>query len=405
MQLLRSQTALTTEERSQKRKIIVRDSISLFTLLIVTAALFTATVFLFRSFSNLRAQLAQRWLGRGEAALHSGHPELAVEDLRSALAYSPGARAIEVELAEALAGAGRTQEATSYFNTLWEAEPGNGIINLQLARLAAKQHDPDGALEHYHAAIYGTWEGDGSVRRRDVRLELTNYLISLQRFNHARAELLIALGNAPDDPAIKLQIAGLMEKAGDAANASAIYKSLLQHGAPNLAALEGAGRTAFALGYFAQARDYLEKALAHPAVAGESAQARQDIHDLLDEAVQTLLLYPSPHLSRRAQAERVFRDRNIVFDRLRACGVPLPGEPGTATVDPSLEALLQKWQDLPGWSKISVPRLEEDEALQQSVIQLVYELELAADKQCGPAAGENVLLHRIAANTEAVEAE
>ena len=121
MQLLRPQTVLTPEERSQKRKLIAKDTISLLTMVFVTAALFTATLFLFRAFSNLRAQLAQRWLKQGEAALHSGHPELAVEDLRSALAYSPGQRNIEVELAEALAGAGRIQEATSYFNTLWEA--------------------------------------------------------------------------------------------------------------------------------------------------------------------------------------------------------------------------------------------------------------------------------------------
>jgi len=59
MPLLKLQSALTPEERTQKRKIVVRDSIALLTLLLITVALFTATVFLFRSFTNLRARLAK----------------------------------------------------------------------------------------------------------------------------------------------------------------------------------------------------------------------------------------------------------------------------------------------------------------------------------------------------------
>jgi len=409
MPLLKPQSALTPEERAQKRKIVIRDSIALCTLLLITAALFTATVFLFRSFTELRARLAKRWLDRGEAALRGGRPELAVENLRSALAYSPGQRSIEIELAEALAGAGRVQEATSYFNTLWEAEPGSGIINLQLARLAARQGSQPEALEHYRASIYGTWEGDGSIRRRDVRLELIGYLIGVHREQQARGELIIAAGNAPDDPALKMQIAALMEKADDPADAAVIYKAILQHGAPNLTALEGAARSSFALGNYAQARDYLIKALNHPGGAAESAQARQDLHDLLGESVQILLLYPSPALSSRAQAERVLRDRNLVFQRLQECDVPIPGQPASTSqspkpVDPGLAAALANWLRIPSWDKLTVPMLQRDEDLRRSVIELVYETSRAADKPCGAASGDNALLSKIARNPGAVEA-
>lgn len=411
MQLLKPQSVLNPEERAQKRKLVFKDSLALLTLSLITLALFTATLFLFRSFSELRSRLARRWLARGEVALHAGHFASAVEDLRSALAYSPGQRSIEVELAEALAGAGRTQEATSYFNTLWEAEPGNGVINLQLARLAVAQQDQSSALEHYHASIYGTWEGDGAIRRREVRLELINYLIATHRLDQARSELLIAYGNAPDDLAIKLQIAALMEKAADPTDALRIYKTILQHGPPNLEALEGAGRAAFALGNYVQARDYIEKALAHPAGASESAQSRQDLRDLLDQAIATLLLYPSPALSTRAQAERVLHDRSLVFDRLQECGVPLPGSPAATapsqpqrTVDPSLGAVLAQWQALPGSSKLTVPTLQKDADLRSSVQGLVYATELAADKPCGPPTPEDTLLHNIAGNPGAVEA-
>jgi tetratricopeptide (TPR) repeat protein len=404
MESLKSQPTLTSEERAQKRKLVVRDTVALLTLLTVTLALVTATVFLFRAFSDLRGRLAQRWLARGEAALHSGHPEEAVDELRSALAYAPAQRNIEIDLAEALAEAGRTQEATSYFTTLWEAEPGSGIINLQLARLAARQGNQGEALQRYHASIYGDWQGDGAVRRRAVRLELIEYLISVRNFDQARSELLIASGNAPDDPAVKLRIAALMEKAGDPANASRIYKTILQHAPRDLQPLEGAARTAFALGNFVQARDYVDRALANPAEASESAQARQDLHDLRDRAVDTLLLYPAPALSTLAQAQRVLRDRNLAFDRLRACGVALPGEAAVRPVPSQFADLMTKWQALPGSSKVTVSRLEKEAGLRQSVMQLVYDTEKVADKFCGPATGENAMLDRIAANPGAVEA-
>jgi Tfp pilus assembly protein PilF len=399
MQLLKSQSALTPEERSQKRKVVLRDTVALLTLLLVTLALFTATVFLFRAFSNLRGQLSQRWLSRGETALRSGHPDYAVEDLRSALAYSPGQRSIEIELAEALAGAGRTQEATSYFKTLWEAEPGNGIINLQLARLAARQGDRDEALEHYRASIYGTWEGDGTVRRREVRLELIDYLLGIERDRQARSELLIALGNAPDDPATRLQIAALMERAGDNASALEIYKTILQHGAPNLTALEGAARTAFALGNYVQTRDYADRALDHPGSNTQSAQARQDLRDLREQAVQTLLLYPSPALSEQAQAERAYRDRQLAQQRFDDCVSSQP----EAAAQPEIAALQDRWEAEP--PKLKIADLKKDPDARQREMQLVYDTELAADKYCGPPTAENALLSRIAKNPGAVEAE
>ncbi len=410
MQLHNGQSTLTADERSQKRKLVMRDTVALLTLLAVTLVLFTGTLFLFRAFSNLRDRLAQRWVARGEAALRSGDPADAVEDLRSALAYAPGRKDIEVDLAEALAGAGRTQEATSYFTTLWEAEPGSGIINLQLARLAARQGHESEALERYRASIYGNWEGDGTTRRREVRLELIEYLIGRHRYTQAQGELIIAAGNAPDDPATKLSIAALMEKAGDANDASQIYKTILQHAPHNLPALEGAARTAFALGNFVQTRDYVDKSLANPAEASESAQARQDLHDLRDRAVDILLLYPSPALGPLAQAQRVMRDRSLVAERLRGCGVLLPSTGANSwaavqPVRPQFADVMAKWQELPDSSQLSVARLNSDDDLRHSVTELVYATEQIADKTCGPATGENALLARIAANPGAVEAQ
>ena len=403
MPLLKLQSPLTPEERGAKRKLVIRDTIALVGLLVITVLLFVATYFLFNSFSNQRSRLAKRWLARGEAALHSGHPAQAVEALRSALAYSPGQRSIEIDLAEALAASEKTQEATSYFNTLWEAEPGNGTINLQLARLSAKQGNQTAALQYYRASIYGTWEGDGSVKRREVRLELIKYLLDIKKFEQGRGELLIAAGNAPDEPAVKLPIAGLMEAAGDSANAAQIYKGVLQHRPPNLFALEGGGRAAFHLGNFVQSRDFLERAINHPGFDQQPRSARDNVRNLLAAAVRLLVLYPSPALSRRARGERILYARRLVQARLHACNAPFPGEPGGQAVSPAMADVLGHWAGEP--LKLTVAQLERNPDLAASEMQMIYELELAADKDCGPPTGDDSLLSRIAQNPGAVESE
>src|SRR5580698_819306 len=172
MAALQLRSALTPEERLQKQKLILRDALALFSLFAIAIVLFFVTYLLFHSFSVHRQQLAQRWLARGDSALHAGQPQVAIDALRSALAYAPDEENLQIELAEALAAAGRTQEAVAYFNTLLETQPGNGLINLQLARLAARQGSEVLAIQYYQTALDGTWEGDGYIRRREVRLEL-----------------------------------------------------------------------------------------------------------------------------------------------------------------------------------------------------------------------------------------
>lgn len=255
---LAHKSTLNPDERIQRRRLIVSDTISLTSLFVITAVLAVLTNAFYKSYATHQAALARRWLARGELDLRNGKPEAAVDALHSALIYAPDQRNIEIELASALASAGRIPEATSYFNTLAESEPGNGVINLQLARLAARQGNVTQAVEYYHRAIYGDWAGNGYVRRREVRMELVNFLISRQLYADAGDELLLSAGNAPDtDTGFLLQVADAMERAFDPADAFHIYKTILQHPPVSLAALEGAGRTAFQLGRYIEAKQYL----------------------------------------------------------------------------------------------------------------------------------------------------
>ncbi len=437
---------LTASDRIERRRLIFADSLALVTLFATTALLAVLTNYLYQSYASHQVELANRWLERGQQAMRDGKPQVAIDALSSALAYAPGQRTIQIQLAEALASAGRLQEASVYFNALLEAQQGDGLINLQLARIAARQGNESQAIEDYQRAIYGSWEGDGYVRRRSVRLELINYLISRQRLDQARNELLVASGNAPDDDiTVQLDIARTMEQAQDPSDALNLYKKILRHHASLREALEGAGRTAFQLGHYLEAKRYLSHALEGPGVDQESPASIEQSRDLLAEATRLLQLYPSSRVGLGERSNRILEDRKLAMARLAECtrdkaaardsavdsattpqsqsltkpssnplaslasrfsrhtSPPVQNPPAVApSVDP-LQALAERWQQLP--AKISVTALEKDPELSQTQIQLIYDTEIITQQVCGAPAGDDALLLRIAQTPNQVEQE
>ncbi len=387
---------LTPEERLARRRLILRDTVSLLTLFLITAVLFALTWLLHQSFTDHEALLGQRWKARGVAALHAGNPGAAIESLRSALAYAPS-RDTEIDLATALAEAGRTQEAFAYFNTLRETAPGDGMINLQLARLAAKQGNASLAILRYQTALDGTWESNGYDRRREVRLEMAGYLIAQRQFDKARAQLLIAASNAPtDDLAALTRIAAMLEQAQDLPDALDLYRSVATRRSPPVAALEGAGQAAFNLGMYRIAADYLTREMASRQVSSLPNGSQSADQKMLDTATRVLLLYPSGDLPSRARAQRVLSDRDIARARLSACA-------SSKTTSPELAPLVSRWSQIP--EQISLYQLEQNPDLNQTILQLVYDTEKMTAQVCGPPTGDDALLLRIAQNPEAVEQE
>src|ERR1700723_2947910 len=142
-------TPLTATDRINRRRLIFADSLALVTLFAITALLAVLTNYLYQSYASHQVVLANRWLVRGEQAMRDGKPQAAIDALSSALAFAPSDRNTEIKLAEALASAGRLQEAAVYFNTLLESQQGSGLINLQLARLAARQGNVSQAIDDY----------------------------------------------------------------------------------------------------------------------------------------------------------------------------------------------------------------------------------------------------------------
>jgi tetratricopeptide (TPR) repeat protein len=432
---------LSASDRIERRRLIFADSLALVTLFAVTALLAVSTNYLYQSYASHQVKLADRWLQRGEQAMRDGKPQAAIDALSSALAFDPNQRTTQIKLAQALASAGRIQEATVYFNSLLESQQGSGVINLQLARLAVRQGDETQAIDDYQRAIYGNWEGDGYVRRREVRFELIKYLIERQHLDRARSELLVASGNAPDDDiSVQLEIGRLMELAQDPADALHLYKTILRRHPSLREALEGAGSAAFQLGRYLEAKHYLSHALEGPAVDKEPTAVIAKSRDSLNEATRLLALYPSPGLRPSERIARVLTDRKLAMARLAECTQdkaagpakdsapanapaaknpsPLqnfasrfsrhPAQPTPnptakpAPVDP-LVALTQRWQQLP--VKVTATDLEKDPELTQAQIQLIYDTELVTQQVCGAPAADDALLLRIAQAPNQVEEE
>lgn len=397
MSVFELRSPLSAEERLEKRRLILRDVTAMLSLFAITATLAVLTYFLFNSFSRHREELAQRWLLRGEAAINNGHPEQAIQALRSALEYEPAQgpadmqlqRKTEIELATALAAAGHDVEATAYFNTLLEAEPGNGLINLQLARLAVKQSHEAEAVESYQRALDGTWQGDGYERRLHVRLELARYLLSRHETWRARGELVTAAGNAPDDANVKLEIAGLLEEAQDPQSAFEIYRRLTLNRPARLEALEGSGRTAAVQGRYLLAREYLTRALNDPTLESRPAAERDAVRNSLAEAVHLLALYPGPELNPRARAERIRHNVETARARMTDCSAGVVAPSASA-----LANLATRWQQAP--MNMTARALEDDPELEQTLMTLVYDTERVTTQICGKPTGEDALLLKIA---------
>jgi Flp pilus assembly protein TadD len=434
---------LSAADRIERRRLIFSDTLSLVTLFAITASLAILTNYLYQSYASHQVSLGARWLQRGEQALRDNKPQAAIDALSSALAYAPNDRSTAIKLAEALASAGRVREATVYFNALLESQQGNGLINLQLARLAAREGNESQAIEDFQKAIYGNWEGDGYVRRREVRFELIHYLIANHRLDQARSELLVASGNAPaDDISVQLEIARTMEQAQDPSDAFHVYRTILHHHPSLREALDGAGRTAFQLGRYLEAKRYLARALELPATEADSDEsvvaALQKSRDQLSEASRILALSPSSRLNPHERDARILTARKLAMARLTTCVNAKAAAPATPSAAPApkvssnplqslasrftrqpskpagnqaaappavdpLQGLVGRWQKLP--AKVSSAELAKDPELAETEIQLIYDTELVTQQVCGAPTGDDALLLKIAQAPNQVEEE
>jgi tetratricopeptide (TPR) repeat protein len=331
--------------------------------------------------------LGNRWFMRGTTDLKQRHFDAAVTEFRSALLYSRDSYAYQLNLAESLIGLKRTGEAYAYFINLWDREPENGLVNLELARIAAQKGETEPALRYYHNAIYATWPGDEQVQRRETRLELIGYLLNINAKAHAQAELIALAANLEDDPSQQARVGDLFVQTQDYEHALAEYRLSLKAQPHDPAALAGAGLAAFQLGRYNIAERYLQAAMsANPNDAQSAARLK----------TTALIMQMDPFQRQISVAQR---DR-IVLEAFAAAGQRLEScsaagaAKGPATIPVAQPALSEEWAKMK--PQITEPGLRRDPDLVNTAMELVFSIERQTSNACGAASETDAALLLIA---------
>ena len=339
-------------------------------------------------YHSQRKELGQEWFAKGEINLKGGNAELALQDFRTALSYSPDSALYRLRLAQSLIAANRPDEARSHLLTLWRDEPGNSTVNLELARLAAGRGDTSDAIRYFHNAIYGVWQSNPAQHRLRARLELSEYLLQKNEKAQAQSELIALADSLPEDAKLYTKVAEMFRQAEDRDRALSTYEKALKIDRHEQAALTGAGETAFEMGDYRTAVSYLDRAVR----LGAASDADKS---QLATARLALSLDPmAPRLSRAEADRRTLNAYRIATSRLNDClqarGLnPHPDQPQNDLQRLSLEALKLNSQ-----AKSSALRRDPD--LRVTMMDFVSSIEETTAKECGGPTGPDLALLLIA---------
>jgi tetratricopeptide (TPR) repeat protein len=359
----------------------------------IAIAAFAAVFGLTTRFHDWQASLAARMYRRGERELQSGQPRPAIEDFRSALSLDRDNFSYQFSLAQALEAEERFDESESYLISLWDRQPQNGMVNLQLARLAAHRALSNPAIRYYHNAIYGIWDRDPDQNRRRARLELVQFLLKQNAQTQAQAELIAMQPGLPSDPQLHLRIAELFLQTQDYANSLSHFRQVLRIDRKNTRAAAGAGEAAFNLGRYRSATPYLEAAATANRTDEKSAALLQ---------TSQLVLENNPFRRNLSLAERKRRVRKA-FEaasvRLNAC-MQARGE----SIRPvAVESSFQKLSNQASHLKARIrTRALNDPEFQDNVMDFVFSVEEETG-DCQPATALDQALLLIGRNREGAE--
>ncbi len=363
-----------------------RETLLLFSLLGM-GVLFVATMFLVRSYHVQERALGGHWYTRGEADLKTGRPKAALSDFRTALYHASGNSIYQLRLAQALIDSGQLDEARVYLSRLWQVNPADGEVNLELAQLAMRAGDIPQVINYYHNAIDGVWPSGSGQRRLQLRQQLSEYLIDHNQRSEAIAELMALSAQTPNDAALKTRGADLFLKAQDYDAALKEFRRSLQINSRQAAAWEGAGQAAFLSGSYREARDYFIRALRLSPRDTETAK-------MLETTGYILQVNPfDRHVSVAARRRRVVAAFGLALSRLQGCAktlaqtLPGPQPPSPQTDLQQAYAGLMKMK--PQITEVSLRR---DPDLVDFAMNLVFHIEQITAQQCGPPKGPDLAL-------------
>jgi tetratricopeptide (TPR) repeat protein len=361
--------------RKYSREIVLLTTL----LLLLVSIVFTA--FVARMYHKKYHVLADEWFAKGEQDFRAGNAASAFMDYRNALLYAPGNPKFEFHLAQALAATGHDDEARAYLTSLLSEAPGSGEINLELARIAARE-GPKGmpeALRYYHAAIYGEWDTDPIARRWQIRREFCEYLLNNHAMSQAEAEIIELADNTASDDINGQKIAGeLLLKAGMWSRALKEFQTVLSR-AQDPDALAGAATAAFQLGRYLQTEQYFSRlpreSLADPQLAR--------MHEISRNVV---LLNPfTPGLSSDEQAKRAAAAFQMALASAQGCaqqkGVTASGNASAAALQAAISSATRR---APNWAERNLRKYPERI---EACMSAIFALENAVMEPCGEPQG------------------
>lgn len=362
-------------------RVLHGDVLLLLLLTLLAIGLFLRTKALAKTERAMERREALIWYDRGNAQSKSGNPEGAINSYRQALAGDRDNRTFALALANALAEGKHPDEARQALLRLRESNAEDSDINLSIARLEASAGHVADAVHFYQNALYGRWKGTQvDERRRAVRFELVQFLLAHREQSRALSELLTLASDLPETASAKWQLAKLFLVVGDTQNALKYFDEglRLEPHAPDI--LAEAGVTAFGVGDYLRARHYLETSVAQ----GDQSQSTRN---LLSLTQSILSLDPMQgRLTMKERKTRLLRGLDHALKRAASCIENGPGDDqesqlksleGNAT---SLKRALQLNRDLRDIDDV------------RSDLELIYQLEDAANIVCGKAAGPDLAL-------------
>jgi tetratricopeptide (TPR) repeat protein len=371
-----------------------RDTAKLALLTVLAVALFSAVSGLSRVYQTQQASLGNRWFTRGMADLNARQFDSAVKEFRAALLYSRDNYTYQAYLARALIGDNRIGEASAYLSNLWERQPEDGMVNLELARISAQKPDSQQALRYYHNAIYASWPGNEErVQRHDARVELIEYLLRINAKAQAESELIALEANLGEESSEQAQAGDLFIRTQDYERALAAYRASLKADRRNQQALAGAGLAAFELGLYPIAQRYLQSAVS--ANSDDTGSA-----ELLKTTEMVLQMDPFQRGISVAQRHQiVVRAFAVAGDRLKNCpptsGMPSNTKTGNAKNGAAQTAaapanLTDSWAKMK--PQITEVNLRKDPDLVETAMDLVFNIERQTSLSCGSPQGADLAL-------------
>ena len=370
-----------------KRDFIVREPLLVAILVLITVAFSVLTHAYSEAYDRRRAVLGVQWFDRGQHDLKDNRPAAAVEDFRTALLYDPRNWEYGMHLADALMQANHAEQALNYYLSLWQRNPSNGPVNLQLARLYARKGETANAERYFNGAVFGDWPDNADDNRRAASLELIHYYLDRGDTGHVESQLILLSGNLPEDPQLHTRVANLYTRVGDDQRALGQFREALVLDPGYVPAIEGAGEAAFRVGDFRTAQSYLTRAIR----LDPSNTTTKTLLDILD-AIFALNPYQQG-ISEAQKIQRTLRAFEVVGNRLQSCNNPQ--QPSAAsTVGPFIE----RWKQLKAIANTRFLTQHPEEM--ETLLDFAASAEKLGQSHCGEPTAEDSALLAIAHQQE-----